>query len=221
MEVIGEFSINAITEDASRAQIIVPFEGDCQFKIHPNINRELFVEKHVIARRDKNKAFPLNTAIQVLKWRIQSKDEEDAPLKVSCWPTVGSGGYTVITLEYSLGSKFYHQDLRDVVIALPIVSKGTPNAATEEGSYFYDTRNNHLEWRIPIISGDNPNGSLEIQLQQWDDNGDTSWMFPINVNFSSSSLICPITVQSADLNGTPVRNFVYKELKVTHFAIGE
>lgn len=39
-------------------------------------------------------------------------------------------------------------------------AKGTPAATTEEGSYFLDTRTNHLEWQIPNISADNANGSL-------------------------------------------------------------
>jgi len=222
MEVNGEFSVNATNEEASKAQIIVPYQGDCQFKIHPNINRELFVDKHTISLKDKTKSFPINTPIQVLKWRIQSQNENDAPLKVSCWPTVGSGGHTVITLEYSFGTKYYEtHDLRDVVISLPIVSKGTPAATTEEGSYYLDSRTNHLEWQIPIISSENANGSLEIQLQQWDDSGDTSWIFPISVSFNSQTTICPIVVQEAMCNGSPVRYSVHKELKVLSFLIGE
>jgi hypothetical protein len=221
MDVTGEFSVNATAEEATKCQILVPFEGDIQFKIHPNIHRELFLDQQTIALRDKSKTFPLNTAIQVLKWRIQSQNEDDAPLKVSCWPTVGSGGHTVITLEYSLGQKFYEtHDLRDVSITIPIVAKGTPAAQTEEGSYFMDTRTNHLEWQIPVISADNANGSLEIQLQQWDDNGDTSWMFPITVNFSSQSTLCPINVREATNNGEPVRYSLLKELRVNNFQIG-
>jgi len=222
MDVNGEFSVNATTEEATRAQIIVPYEGDCQFKIHPNINRDLFVEKQTIALRDKTKTFPLNTPIQVLKWRILSQNEDDAPLRVSCWPTVGSGGHTVITLEYSLGTKYYGtHDLRDVVISLPIVAKGTPVAQTEEGSYFFDPRTNHLQWQIPVISSDNANGSLEIQLQQWDDTGDTSWIFPINCSFLSITPLCSINVQEANQNGIPVRYSVFKEFKVNSFVIGE
>lgn len=222
MDVIGEFSVNATTEDAARAQIIVPYEGDCQFKIHPNINRELFVSQHTIALKDKTKTFPLNTPIQVLKWRIQSQNEDDAPLRVSCWPTVGSGGHTVIALEYSLGQKYYaSHELRDVVISLPIVAKGTPNASTEEGSYFLDTRTNHLEWQIPSISADNANGALEIQLQQWDDTGDTSWIFPITCTFWSQSLMCPIDVTGASQNGEPVRYAALREFKVANFSIGD
>jgi len=222
MDVNGEFSVNATTEEAARSQIIAPYEGECQFKIHPNMNKELFIDKHTIALREKNKTFPLNTPIQVLKWRILSQNENDAPLRVSCWPTVGSGGHTVITLEYNLGTKYYEtHDLRDVVITLPIVAKGTPAATTEEGSYFLDTRTNHLEWQIPVISADNANGSLEIQLQQWDDTGDTSWIFPITCTFTSQTPLCPITVQDVTQNGAPVRYSVVKEFKVSSFVIGE
>jgi len=221
MDVIGEFSINATTEDATKCQIIVPYEGDYQFKIHPNINRELFVDKHIIGLKDKKKTFPLNTPIQVLKWRIQSQNEDDAPLKVSCWPTVGSGGHTVITLEYSLGTKYYGtHDLREVVITLPIVAKGSPNATTEEGSYTFDSRTNHLEWQIPVISSDNANGSLEIQLQQWDDSGDTSWIFPIKVSFSSLTPICTIDVEGVNYEDNQVRYSILKDLKVNNFEIG-
>lgn len=81
MDVNGEFSVNAMTEEASKSQINLTYEGDSQFKIHPNILRELFIEKQIIALKDKTKNFPLNTPIQVLKWRIQSQNEDDAPLK--------------------------------------------------------------------------------------------------------------------------------------------
>lgn len=81
MDVNGEFSVNATTEEASKSQISLAYEGDSQFKIHPNIMREMFIEKQIIALRDKSKTFPLNTAIQVLKWRIQSQNEDDAPLR--------------------------------------------------------------------------------------------------------------------------------------------
>jgi hypothetical protein len=33
MDVNGEFSVNATTEDAARAQILVPYQGDFQFKV--------------------------------------------------------------------------------------------------------------------------------------------------------------------------------------------
>lgn len=245
MDLNGGISVVATDEDAARSQIQLIHGGDFQFKIHPNINQDLFLKEGVLTLKDTTKPFPLNTPVNVLKWRVRGRGEEDVPLRIACWPTVGVGGHTVITLEYSLGQKYYTtHSLNDVVISLPIVyvsslslsllspfihwlifprAKGTPNAATEEGCYVFFSKTSHLEWQIPCISVENPNGTLEIQLQQWEDNtDDTSWLFPIHCTFFSHEIMSLVKIGNTinQMNGESVKYATVKEFKVDRFVIG-
>lgn len=132
LDIMGLFAVNATQEEVTRVQLIVNTTADIQFRVclrspthshgsqvHPNIDRDLFSSKNVIALKDRTKAYPLQAPIHVLKWRHQTTDDSDVPLRVGCWPTSGQRGTTLITLEYELGSKRPYQ-LHDVTIRIPI-----------------------------------------------------------------------------------------------------
>lgn len=51
------------------------------FKTHPNINKELFNNNHVIGLKDPNRPFPSGqNDVNLMKWRIQGMDESSLPL---------------------------------------------------------------------------------------------------------------------------------------------
>lgn len=43
------------------------------FKTHPNINKNAFINQNKITLKDLDKPFPLDTALGVLKWKWTSK----------------------------------------------------------------------------------------------------------------------------------------------------
>lgn len=51
-----------------------------QLQTHPNVDKELFRNKHQIGLKNPAKPFPLNTDVGVLKWRLQTTDESALPL---------------------------------------------------------------------------------------------------------------------------------------------
>jgi len=217
MQIIGEFLVNVTEEIANHAQITIEHKDDLQLRIHPNVNRDHFTQKSIVSLIS-TKAYPLETPTAVLKWRHQSNNDAEAPLLVSVWPSVGMDSRMVVTVEYVLAPQY---DLTDVSIKLNIVGKSTPIVNTEQGSSRYDTKNNLLEWSLPLINRDNPRGSLEFVLEQWDNTGDTSWLYPVSVNFNSITIFANIKIVAVlQPNGESIPFSVKKQLQVHQYTVG-
>ena len=65
-----------------RADVIIQERECCDFSFqtHPNIDKKLFSQNSVIALKQGGKGFPMNSEIGILKWRLQTKDENMIPL---------------------------------------------------------------------------------------------------------------------------------------------
>lgn len=50
------------------------------FQTHPHVDKKLFNTESLIALKNQDKSFPLNSDLGVLKWRLQSTDESLIPL---------------------------------------------------------------------------------------------------------------------------------------------
>lgn len=70
-----------------------------QFKTHPNIDKALHANSNVLGLKDASRPFPTGSALGVLKWRMQAKDESSVPLSINCWPSV-SGTQSFVSIEY-------------------------------------------------------------------------------------------------------------------------
>lgn len=56
-----------------------------QFKTHPNIDKALHQKQNALGLKDPSKPFPTgNQPLGILKWRMQSKNEEMVPLSSEC-----------------------------------------------------------------------------------------------------------------------------------------
>jgi hypothetical protein len=166
------------------------------FKAHPNINKPQFMKDKVIAV--KGKAFPTNTPLNLLKWRVQTNDESLLPLTVNCWPTPGGGANTVVNMEYELHRTEF--SLGNVTISIPIVG-GSPVVGEVDGTYEFDIKNHILRWHLDLIDESNSSGSMEFTLS----NADPASLFPIDISFTSPNTFCPIQVdQVVQPEGDPV-----------------
>jgi len=168
--------------------------------------------------KDTSKSYPLETPTGVLKWRHQTSDEKEAPIRVSVWPSVGAGGRMMVTIEYELTPQY---ELSDVNIVIHIVAKSAPEVTTDQGNHRYDTKNEQLEWNLPFLNSDNPRGSMELNIEQWDNSGDTSWLYPVNVTFNSCTTFCNIKVVSVQHpDGNPIPFSEKKKLQVHQYTVG-
>jgi len=73
---------------------------------------------------------------------------------------------------------------------------------------------------MPLVNRDNPRGSMELEIEQWDNSGDTSWIFPVNINFNSTTTFCDLQVLSVTQpNGTPIPFSEKRQLQVHQYTV--
>lgn len=185
-----------------------------QMQTHPNIDKKLFSQNSVIALKQGGKGFPMNSEIGILKWRLQTKDENMIPLTINCWPNENDGQCEV-TIEYEL--KQEELELNDVLIQIPIPSGvGGPVVGELTGDYHYDHRKAILDWQLPVIDASNTQGSLEFTIAGHPDD-----FYPINVSFYSPKTMCNIQINEVQNSETraPAKFSQEKVLTVDKYEI--
>lgn len=190
MDIQGNMTLEVHTEESSCIRVLTEL-GDnqsqgIQFKTHPNIDKALFNKSSTLGLKDPNRPFPTGSALGVLKWRLSPKDESMMPLQISCWPSV-SGSDTYVNIEYEASEAF---DLQNLTIVIPIPGSSPPQVNSCDGDYQLDSRNQCLVWQNELVDDSNRNGSMEFVLQNVDPEG----IYPIEVQFASTSLFCQIGV---------------------------
>eukprot|EP00164_Ancoracysta_twista_P001848 GFYU01002429.1.p1 GENE.GFYU01002429.1~~GFYU01002429.1.p1 ORF type:complete len:528 (+),score=114.23 GFYU01002429.1:155-1738(+) len=187
MEVKGTLQLKVSDPDCAHLRVLVQSgPGNHQFQTHPNINKQAFAEESVLCLRDPSRPFPVGNQLGILRWRLQSNDENDTPLVVTCWPSE-AGSSTIVNMEYDLRTQ---NTLTNVIIKIPIACGESPSVSQVDGRFRYDSRENCLEWSLDQIDQSNANGSLEFNVSA----SDASTFFPTIIEFVSSGPFCPIVV---------------------------
>eukprot|EP00887_Chlorella_sp_A99_P000485 scaffold17.g485.t1 len=182
MEVQGSMSLQvAREEDAFLSIALSPAsEQGYQFKTHPNIDKAAYARDHVLALKDPNRPFPTGAPLGVLKWRLQTRDEDMVPLTINCWPSV-SGGESFVNIEYESAASF---DLQRVQIVIPLPAlHHAPQVNSIDGDWRFDTRKSAFVWSIELIDDTNRSGSAEFVVPAANPNV----FFPIEVDRVESS----------------------------------
>jgi hypothetical protein len=157
-----------------------------QLQTHPNLDKEAFKNKGVLALKNPTKPFPLHNEVGVLKWRIQGNDESLVPMTVNCWPTESGAGCDV-NIEYSL--EMSELELHDVIISIPLPPGANPVIKDCDGDYKHERVRNTLEWKLAVVDKNNKSGTLEFSTSS----GHPDNFFPVRVSFRSNSQFCEIT----------------------------
>ncbi|SCU82852.1 LAFA_0D00408g1_1 [Lachancea sp. 'fantastica'] len=131
-ELKGSLELRVNDQELAHARISLPAQIDAkdksfQFKTHPNIDKNLFLNSGVIGLRDQKKAFPFNDqSLAVLRWRKvgAADDAALAPLRISTWvsPSATDQGLYDVTFELETAQD-YEEDLDDVRVAIPIYTE--------------------------------------------------------------------------------------------------
>ncbi|KAK1352177.1 Coatomer subunit delta [Heracleum sosnowskyi] len=193
-DVQGTLSLQILNQDDGLIQVQIEAAGNqgVVFKTHPNINKELFNNENVLGLKDPKRPFPTGQSgdgVSLLKWRMQTVDENVVPLTINCWPSV-SGNETYVSIEYEATSTF---DLQNVVVSVPLPAlREAPNVRQIDGEWRYDSRNSILEWSILLIDDSNRSGSMEFVVPP----ADSSAFFPISVRFTAASTFSDLKVLS-------------------------
>uniref|UniRef100_U3FD34 Coatomer subunit delta n=1 Tax=Micrurus fulvius TaxID=8637 RepID=U3FD34_MICFL len=202
MELHGMIMLRILDEKFARICIHVENEDKkgVQLQTHPNVDKKLFMSESVIGLKNPDKAFPINSDVGVLKWRLQTTEESLIPLTINCWPSE-SGSSCDVNIEYELQEDSL--ELNDVVIAIPLPSGvGAPIIGEINGEYRHDSRKNLLEWCLPVVDAKSKSGSLEFSIA-----GRPNDFFPVHVSFVSKKNFCNIQVSKVtQVDGnSPVR----------------
>ncbi|GAQ92052.1 Medium subunit of clathrin adaptor complex [Klebsormidium nitens] len=160
-----------------------------QFKTHPNIDKALHQKQNALGLKDASKPFPSgNQPLGILKWRMQSKNEEMVPLSINCWPSV-TGNESQVNIEYESQAEF---DLKNVLISIPLPAlRDAPQVNQIDGEWRYDPRRSVLEWQIVLIDDTNRSGSLEFAVPATDPQS----FFPIDVKFAADKTFCDVKIK--------------------------
>ncbi|KAI8382969.1 hypothetical protein BD560DRAFT_385665 [Blakeslea trispora] len=192
MEVRGVLTLKISDPSSARVSLALSTGNDpsIQFKTHPNVNKASWKDKSVVEMRDLSRPFPVNQNLEVVKWKLSTRDETAVPLTVTCWPSPAGNGTSDVNIEYELEND--DLELRDVVICIPLPAEPTAEVHQADGSYFVDQSRGVLEWQLPVINNSNKSGLLECNIPGEDNNG----FFPVSVSFVSEKLMCGVDVES-------------------------
>lgn len=162
-----------------------------QFKTHPNIDKAAYSSSNVLALKDPSRPFPTGSELGILKWRMQSKDEDLVPITINCWPSV-SGGQSYVNIEYESTASY---DLQNVQIIIPLPGQ-SPSVNQIDGDWRFDSKRSVLVWSIDLIDDTNRSGSMEFVVPATDSES----FFPVEVEFTSATTLCDVSVETVTHN---------------------
>ncbi|KAL7750003.1 coatomer subunit delta [Sorochytrium milnesiophthora] len=185
MQVKGKLMLKL--SDPDKAHIRVGVKTAETGGTNPSIDKKAFQSEGVLALKDASRPFQVGPVVDVLMWRLVSKDESAVPITINCWPSVSGDGHCDVNIEYELQNT--SMELKNVTIAIPLPpSTSQPTISEIDGHYLYDRVHHTLLWQLPLIDASNGTGSLEFRAQ----GEDPGSFFPVSVNFMSNKPLCDV-----------------------------
>ena len=201
----GELNVYVTDPEAQifKAKLTPCQNAGFSFNTHPAVHKKAFKSNVLTLKDAESQPFPLRRKEAVIKWRSKGEKNSDlVPFTVSCWPSAGGKDKTIVNLEYELLKT--DTVLKDVTITIPIPSAVTPVVEKCEGTYKFNAHSKTLEWKIAMIDEDNGEGSMVLLItNSKGDNG----LFPIEIDFSSSKTLCPLSILQVDIQSKQNINF--------------
>lgn len=211
-EVKGTVTLTANTEQGASANVSVnksDLASKCKsnwtFNTHPKVNKPAYEKSGVLSLKG-GKGLPLNRPVGVLRWSYGADDA--APLTINCWPEDEGNGTINVNIELELTRP--DMSLHDVNVLLPLGTTDPPAIEAIDGQYKHDPRAGMLCWHFDVIDANNATGSLEFSIG----GSNTEAFFPVQVAFTSQSLLCPIEITEvvSSVNGAPIPNNLTKNV---------
>jgi len=193
IDITGELHLRVTDSSLTKVKLdlVANASHGAQFKTHPKVNKQLFLNSKAIQMSDVTKGFPVNNSVGVLKWKAfpNAQDTSAAPITFTAWVNKGSDDLYTITVEYELTGG---EELRDVTLTIPYV---TSEPAVSSFDATYEVSGDSLEWSIGSVDEDSSSGSFEFEAQAEDENE----FFPMQVRFSKTTPFVDVDVTSVTL----------------------
>mmetsp|Transcript_8116 Transcript_8116/g.17277 ORF Transcript_8116/g.17277 Transcript_8116/m.17277 type:complete len:354 (-) Transcript_8116:370-1431(-) len=205
-EVKGTITYTANTEAGTMANVAVNknvYSAKCgngwSFATHPKVDKKEYEQKGVLCLKG-GKGFPLNRPVGILRWNYSGEDS--APFTVNCWPEDEGSGTINVNMEFELQRT--DAVITDVNIVFPLGTTDPPVIESIDGQYKHDANSGMMCWHHDVIDQNNSTGSLEFSIA----GHSVDSFFPVQIAFTSQSLMCPMEVTSlvSTANGSPIPN---------------
>ncbi|KAI7697304.1 Coatomer subunit delta, partial [Sarcoptes scabiei] len=179
-ELTGVLYVHVRDERHCKVKFLVDFDDsqNVQIQSHPNVDKELFRQQGLITL--KQKSFPLNMSVGVLKFRRMTQSANDwPPLSINCWPNGNNCNLELIV----------NRSLTELAISIPCPSQPTVNECSE-GDYEY--KRGLLIWNISMISPDSQTATIDFDLSKAPNPDE---YFPITCIFNTSQSLAGLIVK--------------------------
>lgn len=82
MEVRGVLTLKIADPSSARISLALKASDDTsiQFKTHPNVDKSAWKDQHIVQMRDLSRPFPANQNLEVVRWKLSTRDETAVPL---------------------------------------------------------------------------------------------------------------------------------------------
>ncbi|BFZ53077.1 coatomer subunit delta [Savitreella phatthalungensis] len=178
VDVKGDLSLLISDREKAKCKVACAVENshNVALKTHPNVDKSAFANDSIIALKDVQKAFPIDTTIGVLRWRHTLAASQAAavelPVTLTCWPSPSDDGALQLTLEFEQSSSVTGS-LEDVTVTVPLGSAGDTDPQIGETSVGsvevvgLETGEPSLVWRLGDLDAqDGPvSAALELTFQ--------------------------------------------------------
>lgn len=192
-EVKGTITYTANTDAGSNARISVNKSqymtkcggGGWSFATHPKVDKKTYEKEGTLALKG-GKPFPVGRPVGILRWNYAGPDA--CPFTVNCWPEDEGSGSVNVNMEFELTRP--DAVVTDVNILFPLGTTDPPAIDSVDGQYKHDPGTGMMCWHHDVVNASNPTGSLEFSVP----GGDVDVFFPVQITFTSQSLMCPIEI---------------------------
>eukprot|EP00584_Thalassiosira_punctigera_P000571 CAMPEP_0172525804 /NCGR_PEP_ID=MMETSP1067-20121228/813_1 /TAXON_ID=265564 ORGANISM="Thalassiosira punctigera, Strain Tpunct2005C2" /NCGR_SAMPLE_ID=MMETSP1067 /ASSEMBLY_ACC=CAM_ASM_000444 /LENGTH=553 /DNA_ID=CAMNT_0013309163 /DNA_START=131 /DNA_END=1792 /DNA_ORIENTATION=+ len=193
-EVKGTITYTANTDAGTAANVAVNkgvYSAKCgagwSFATHPKVDKKSYEKSGVLSLKG-GKPYPLGRPVGILRWNYTGEDS--APFTVNCWPEDEGSGTINVNMEFELQRN--DAVITDVNILFPLGTTDPPAIEAIDGQYKHDPGTGMMCWHHDVIDANNPTGSLEFSIA----GGDVDVFFPVQIAFTSQSLMCPMEITS-------------------------
>ncbi|KAL3809972.1 hypothetical protein ACHAXA_007748 [Cyclostephanos tholiformis] len=193
-EVKGSITYTANTKAGEMANVVVNksvYSSKCgagwSFATHPKVDKVMYEKGGLLALKG-GKPYPIGRPVGILKWNYAQEDS--APFTVTCWPEDEGSGAINVNMEFELQRK--NAVITDVNILFPLGTTDPPVIESIDGQYKHDPHTGMMCWHHDVIDANNSTGSLEFSIS----GDDVDAFFPVQIAFTSQSLMCPMEITS-------------------------
>lgn len=188
MKLMGSLTVIAL-EDHGPLMVKIRIPEGISSKIDPNCDKNLFMQRGVLGFKDKARKIPTNRqGVTLVRWRMQSQDESQIPITITCWPNAGPNGFGMNIEVERQGDV----ELAEVQLLIPCPRQ--PDIASFGGEdASYDKRDKMIVWDIGAMDENEPNSNIEFMVR----GGDKDDFFPIKASFTGQGSMCGVKVLGA------------------------